>query len=347
MMPLYESSVRDQALTETLPRAGALSAAGVFAGGIKTMGLEERQMRYFLENEMLRVEIDSRGAEVKSVKRKSDGLEYMWQGDPRYWERTSPVLFPFVGMPKNKEYFYEGKRYAMGQHGFARDMEFSCEYVDGREAEACDTRAGNSIWFALVSDEQTYRNYPFSFCLHIGYELLENEVKVSWCVENTDEKIMYFSIGAHPGFLCPIHGEKDKLGYGLRFGGLTDELHHHGNSKEGLAVLEDHVLKLSDGVVLFTPGFFDNCTYMADHKQTGEVALLDREGNAYVTVCFDAPMFALWSPEGKDAPFVCIEPWYGRCDAEDFEGSIAERTYENALAPGGSFEAFYRMVFAV
>ena len=257
------------------------------------------------------------------------------------------MLFPFVGMPKNKEYFYEGKRYAMGQHGFARDMEFSCEYVDGREAEACDTQAGNSIWFALVSDEQTYRNYPFSFCLHIGYELLENEVKVSWCVENTDEKIMYFSIGAHPGFLCPIHGEKDKLGYGLRFGGLTDELHHHGNSKEGLAVLEDHVLKLSDGVVLFTPGFFDDCTYMADHKQTGEVALLDREGNAYVTVCFDAPMFALWSPEGKDAPFVCIEPWYGRCDAEDFEGSIAERTYENALAPGGSFEAFYRMVFAV
>ena len=83
MMPLYESRVRDQALTETLPRAGALSAAGVFAGGIKTMGLEERQMRYFLENETLRVEIDSRGAEVKSVKRKSDGLEYMWQGDPK------------------------------------------------------------------------------------------------------------------------------------------------------------------------------------------------------------------------------------------------------------------------
>ena len=82
-------------------------------------------MRYTLENENLKVEIDSFGAEIKSVKRKSDNFEYMWCGDKKYWGRTSPVLFPFVGAPKNKEYRYDGKTYTMGQHGFARDMEFT------------------------------------------------------------------------------------------------------------------------------------------------------------------------------------------------------------------------------
>ena len=101
-------------------------------------------MRYTLKNEMLVVEIDSFGAELKSVKRKSDDFEYMWQGDPKYWGRTSPVLFPFVGVPKDKEYRYAGKTYAMGQHGFARDMEFETETVE--EAK---------IWFVLTSGEET------------------------------------------------------------------------------------------------------------------------------------------------------------------------------------------------
>ena len=173
-------------------------------------------MRYVLENDILTVEIDSFGAELKSVKRKSDDFEYMWQGDPKYWGRTSPVLFPFVGVPKDKEYRYAGKTYAMGQHGFARDMEFTLERTEQTK-----------IWFVLASTEETLEKYPFTFRLYIGYELCEKEVKVLWKVENTDDKPMYFSIGAHPAFCCPIHGEENNLGYGLKFGGLTTELHHH------------------------------------------------------------------------------------------------------------------------
>lgn len=304
-------------------------------------------MRYILENEVLRVEIDTFGAEIKSVKRKRDDREYMWQADPKYWGRTSPVLFPFVGAPKNKEYRYEGKTYSMGQHGFARDMEFRCRYLDSRHVAEGSTHGEHNIWFVLESDETTYEKYPFRFRLYIGYELRINEIKVCWHVENFDDKPMYFSIGAHPAFRCPIHGEADKTGYGLRFGGLKDEIHHHGNTPDGLAVMEDKVLHLNDGKVVFTPEFFDECTYMIEGNQTRHVELFDTAGEAYVTVDFDTPLFAIWSPEKKNAPFVCIEPWYGRCDAVDFEGSIAERAYENALAPGGAFDAAYSMRFAI
>ena len=292
-------------------------------------------MRYVLENEVLRVEIDSFGAEIKSVKRKLDNREYMWYADPKYWGRTSPVLFPFVGGCKDKEYRYDGKTYSMGQHGFARDMEHTLV-----------SQTKDTIWFSLSSNEETLEKYPFAFILKIGYKLVDNEVEVLWNVENPDEKTMYFSIGAHPAFLCPINGEENKLGYGLKFAGLK-EVHHHGNTTDtGLALMdEDLVLPLSDEKVYFTPGFFDRCTYMVEGKQTGEVSLVTPDGKPYVTVTFDAPLFAIWSPEGKDAPFVCIEPWYGRCDAVGFDGTLEERAYENKLSAHETFDASYVMKF--
>ena len=298
-------------------------------------------MRYILENEFLTAEIDSFGAEVKSVRHKADGRDYMWHGDPKYWGRTSPVLFPFVGSLKNKEYRFGGKTYPMGQHGFARDMEFTCETQAGQNIPA-----GNCIWFTLTSTDETYEKYPFAFRLHIGYELDGYELKVLWKVENTDNKTMYFSIGAHPAFLCPINGEDSKLGYGLKFHGLATELHHHGNTADGMAVMDDKILPLEDGTVKFTPGFFDDCTYMIEGRQTNEVSLLDKTGAPYVTVLFDTPLFAVWSPEGKDAPFICIEPWYGRCDTADFTGTLEEREHGNVLAAGENFTAEYRMRFS-
>ncbi len=110
---------------------------------------------------------------------------------------------------------------------------------------------------------------------------------------------------------------------------------------------EDIVIPLENEKVYFTPGFFDRCTYMVEGKQTGEVSLVTPDGKPYVTMDFDAPLFAIWSPEGKDAPFVCIEPWYGRCDADDFDGTLEERAYENAVEPEQIFEASYSIRYTV
>ncbi len=292
-------------------------------------------MRYVIEDEELRVEVDSFGAELKSVRNKATGQEYMWYADPKYWGRTSPVLFPFVGSLKNKEFVYEGKHYPMGQHGFARDYEH--ELVSQSE---------NELWFSFSSDEETLEKYPFAFTLNIGYTLNGNELKVSWRVENPADETMYFSIGAHPAFLCPVNGESSKSGYRLYFGGI-DEVHHHGNTRDtGLATMdEDLVIPLEDHEVVITDDFFDRCTIMVEGKQTGEVGLMDPEGKRIVTVYFDTPLFAVWSPEEKNAPFLCIEPWYGRCDAVDFEGTLEERDYTNVLGPKEVFEASYTMKF--
>jgi len=300
-------------------------------------------MRYFLENDRIKVEIDSFGAEVKSVINKNNMREYMWYGNPKYWGRTSPVLFPFVGSLKDKKYIWKGKEYPMGQHGFARDNEF--EPVSQTDDE---------IWFQFKSNPETLKKYPFEFVLKIGYKLEKStetdDVKVMWNVYNPAGEPMYFSIGAHPAFLCPVHGfSKDRAGckdgYKIYFEG-TDVICHHGNDVgKGLALRENIEMPLDDGYVTITTDFFDRCTYMIEGGQTECVGIADEEKRHIVDVCFETPLFAIWSPEKKNAPFICIEPWYGRCDAVDFEGDLSQREFTNTLDGGKTFEGGYTMKF--
>lgn len=292
-------------------------------------------MNYYIENNELIVRIDSFGAEVKSVLNKYNYTEYMWYADPAFWGRTSPVLFPFVGSVKDKKYKWKGVEYLMGQHGFARDMEF--ELLE---------KSKEKISFVLRSSEDTLRKYPFDFALIITYTLEGDTLNVGWTVNNTGSEKMYFSIGAHPAFLCPVHGEESKEGYRLYFEG-TDVISHHGNTRDtGLATMDENLeLMLTNNRATITKDFFDRCTYMIEGRQTKLVGLEDPQGNRLVDVIFDTPLFAVWSPEEKNAPFLCIEPWYGRADATDFSGDLSERDYTNELDAGESFNGGYGMRF--
>ena len=290
---------------------------------------------HILENEYLKVMVADAGAELSSVFDKETDEERMWDADPAVWNRHAPILFPFVGKVVGGKYRIGDKEYDMKtQHGFARDMEHQLV-----------SKTEDTILFKLVTSEETLKNYPFSFALSIGYELSGNEVKVIWEVSNySAEKHMHFSIGAHPAFNCPIHGEENKAGYKFYFAGV-DEIHHHGHTNTGLSVEEDLVLPLENNRAIITPEFFDRCTYIIEGRQTNEVALEDPDGNRIVSVLFDMPLFALWSPEGKNAPFVCIEPWCGRCDSVDFEGSLKKRAFDNSLEAGNKFSTSYTMRF--
>jgi len=223
----------------------------------------------------------------------------------------------------------------MRQHGFARDLEHQMV-----------SKTENAIWFKLVTSKDTLEQFPFSFILRIGYELKDNEVKVLWEVSNNSvDKHMHFGIGANPAFNCPVNGESSKTGYKLYFAGL-DVLHYHGNDpKTGLYLDEDLILPLENHRATITPEFFDRCTYIAEGNQTDEVALEDLDGNRIVTLLFDMPLFGLWSPEGKNAPFVSIQPWCGRCDTPDFEGTLKARAYDNVLQAGEKFNSSYIMRF--
>ena len=280
-----------------------------------------------LQSGALRLAISDHGAELMSMEDILTGKQYLWHGDAQYWGRRSPVLFPIVGSLKNKEYTYP-----MSQHGFARDMDFTMT------EHTVDT-----IWFSLEADENTKKVYPFSFRLEIGYRLCGREVTVMWKVTNTDRKTMFFSIGGHPAFMCPIAGEGKQTDYYLLFD-KKEKITYGKLSQNGLLESQGHVLNVKDGGFKITEHLFDEDALIIEGGQAQEVSLAGPDRVPYLTVRFDAPLFGLWSPAKKHAPFVCIEPWYGRCDQETFDGMLADREYGNELRAGKTFQAEYTIL---
>lgn len=285
--------------------------------------------RYSLENGQISIRVDSLGAELKSLKKITTGMEYMWDARPEYWKRTSPVLFPIVGSLNNGSYHYNGKEYPMPQHGFARDTEFALM----RQTE-------DELVFALRASEGTKAKYPFDFELESGYRLDGNRLVVSWKVTNRDSKEMYFSIGGHPAFMCPVGGSGVQTDYKLLFD-AKDKITASIIGNGGTLSSRQKEYVLNDGMMDITADLFDEDALIIEDGQAHSVSLCDREGQPYLTVDFDAPLFGVWSPAKKNAPFVCIEPWYGRCDRETFEGDLSEREWGNKLAPEETFYAEY------
>ena len=278
-------------------------------------------MLYYLENDFLKISVDTHGAELSSIFNKKAGKEMLWHGDPQFWGRKSPVLFPVVGKYKNGKTTYNGKEYALGQHGFARDSEFAL-------VEQNDSK----LVFALESNEDSLTKYPFKFRLICSFELKNDTIIVGWKVENTDDRTIYFSIGAHPAFYC----EKSKTVLSMN----AENLKYSLVNSDGLYTPEKYDVESS---FVLHDNIFDKDALIIENSGVTEVTLADMD-KKYLTMKFTAPLFGIWSPTKKNAPFVCIEPWYGRCDSADFDSDITEREWGNSLSVGENWYKEYEIV---
>lgn len=286
-----------------------------------------------LSNSILTVQIAEHGAELQSIKKGSK--EYLWQGDSKFWGRRSPILFPFVGRVWDNKFRHEGKTYEMGQHGFARDMDFRITYKDD-----------NGIVFWLESTPETLEKYPFPFRLMVGYLLEDNKLTVKWRVDNLSDKDVYFQIGAHPAFNLPDFNPADEVrGYfGLYGPNSGRELKYTAPAEKGCVSAELHTLNLNkEGLMPITAHTFDHDTFIFENQHLQKVMLDDKNQEPYITVDFDAPLVALWSPtkQHPDCPFVCIEPWYGRCDSVGYEGELKDRAWMQCLKSMENFDVSY------
>ncbi len=275
-----------------------------------------------LENDRLLIEISDHGAELSRIYRKDVQKEALWNADPAFWNRHAPVLFPFVGASNGGVYHWQGKEYPMKQHGFARDTEF--ELVEAGEKK---------VVHRLVSSEKTRENYPFDFCLTITHTLEGNAVGVDWKVENRTDGEMYFTIGAHPAFLVEkgswlLTPGKESLNY-IRI-------------NEAGEVLPEPVyeLKLPGGRLQMPEDMFQEGVYIFEDGQLDQVGLAAADGSPLVMLsCKGFPYVGVWSKPG--APFVCLEPWYGRSDNKDFAGDLSQKTGVQKLERDGVFHVCY------
>lgn len=280
-----------------------------------------------IKNDVLSIAVSEHGAELQSIK-DAEGNEYLWDGDKDYWPRHSPILFPIVCGLWEGKYRLDGKEYPMERHGFARDTDFQLV-----------RKTADRVTYALHDTEETLKAWPFHFNLAISYRLEGNKIHVVWHVENTDTKTIYFQIGGHPAFLVPGAEKGKHLEGRLRWNAETPE-RLYGNVG-GCIVKGYHKVPTEDGVWKFTEESFEDDAVIFDRSQLNHVELLDQNDKAVVTLDFKAPAVGIWSPAGKHAPFVCIEPWYGLHDWVEFKGDFREKYLMNKLLPGSSFMSEY------
>lgn len=294
-------------------------------------------MIYTAENEMLVMKVNSMGAELCSIVEKNSGMEYMWSGDKTVWSGISPVLFPFIGGLQKGGYTYEGRRYTIGKHGFARGAAFTC--TEQKE---------NALWFSLEDSEETREVYPFAFLFEAGYVLEGRTIQVKWRVKNRNNKTMYFALGGHPAIVCPPPyqaGNRTECSILFEEKGAAakESIISELIGSDGLVSGKQREYKLQDGLLPVTTGLFDIDTLVLDNSQVTAISLCDKEKKPYVTVSFDTPTVSLWSMQPDDVSYICIEPWYGRCDNSGYAGTLEERPWGRALSAGECFEAGYEI----
>ena len=282
---------------------------------------------YYIKNDELQVKFSSHGAELRSVIDAKTGYEYMWQADSAFWGRTSPVLFPVVGNYKDKKSIYKGKEYHLSQHGFARDSEF--EIVEQGE---------NGICFKLTDSPETLEKYPFGFDLYIGYRIEGRKLYVNWKVKNTNGEEMHFSIGAHPAFNASLDNDELLLD-------TSDIITSEILTKDGTVSGKTKTLPVNEGRLKMSDELFSEDALIIYSEDMSYISVLENGEREKIRVEFDTPVVGIWSPVGKHAPFVCIEPWYGRADRDDFDCKLENREYGNVLPSGDTFEKEYSITF--
>lgn len=296
---------------------------------------------YEVEGEQLKLQVDSHGAELKSLKDKKTNREYMWDADPQFWPSTSPVLFPFIGRIHEQKYSYQGREYEISPHGFARDTEF-------RVTE----QAKASITLEMGDSEETRKVYPFAFVFRVTYALENGLLRVSFQVENKGSEKMYFSLGAHPGFFCPEKqndsGSQKRSDCFLKLEGekeLKKIRCRDVNMDTGLVLDSYTEYELQDGFLSIADDLFKNDALVLEDHQVNRVSLCGADRKPYLTLSMDAPVYGIWSSVKPGSPFICIEPWFGRCDAQKFRGTLEEREHQICLEGEEQFAAEYTVAF--
>ncbi len=273
-------------------------------------------MNITISNGIITAQINPKGAELISLKH--NDREYIWEGNPEYWGKHSPVLFPIVGTLKNNSYLYNNKSYALSRHGFARDNEFTVK-------EKSESKAV----FSLVYNTDTLKAYPFKFELELRYTLSGTSLSIEYIIKNNDEKAMPFSIGAHPAFALPKNFES----YSLKF--EEDDKLVSTQLENDLLSAKTHTIETINRKLPLSYTLFDNDALIFKDLQSKSITILEND-NPVLKVNFpEFPHLGIWTKSG--APFICIEPWQGYSDGIDSNGLLTEKEGMLILETGSTY----------
>lgn len=278
-------------------------------------------MNISISNNHLSATINTLGAELISLKDKGN-KEYIWEGNPEFWGKHSPILFPIVGRLKNDAYSHNGKTYSLPRHGFAREMEFTT-------IEKSETK----VVFSVSNTNETLINYPFHFELQISYTLVDANLKIGYEVINLNAFEMPFSIGAHPAFALPNSFEN----YELQFEKVEELIRYQ--LENDLISDKTISLPLQKNCLPLAYPLFENDALIFKKLESKSIAIA--ENNVpFLKINFDGfPSLGIWTKE--KAPYICLEPWFGFADTNTNSGILTEKEGIQIINANENFKSEY------
>jgi galactose mutarotase-like enzyme len=261
-------------------------------------------MNYTINNDFLTATFNPIGAELLELK--TNQHNYIWTVDEQFWNKTSPILFPIVGKLKNETYLYNNKIYNLPRHGFARNQIF--KVIE---------QTATAILFSIESSAETKEIYPFDFELQIGYTLEDKTLKVSYKVINKNDFDLPFSIGGHPAFSLT----QPFKNYSLAF--EHNEILNNYSLVNELLTNDFETIELKNKKLPLTYSLFEKDALIFKTLRSKSVTILEND-KPYLKVSFnDFSSLGLWTK--INAPFLCIEPWLGYADNQNFDGDFANK----------------------
>lgn len=285
---------------------------------------------FTLKNTLLAISVHPTGAELQRISAVKNNLEFMWNGNPKVWSGHAPNLFPIVGELKEGKFLYNNTSYNLSRHGFARHSD---NFVLSDKGE-------NHLTFTLDYSEETLLVYPFKFEFLVNYELIANSVKVTYIVKNVDDKTIYFSVGGHPAFKCPVYPSENYDDYNLRFEHPETSQTHLLNVSTGLFTSQTETVFSTPNTIQLTHHLFDKDALVFKDLKSRKVTLESKKHGKILDFKFeDFPFLGIWAkPNGN---FVCLEPWQGLADSEDSNQILTDKEGIVALEKNKTYRASY------
>lgn len=285
---------------------------------------------YSLINDKLKVNIKHKGAELCNITSLKSNTEFLWQADPNVWGSHAPNLFPIIGAMKDDTYYFDDKKYNMPKHGFVRHND-NFKVVLQSETK---------ITFKLKSNPSLKAIYPFDFEFVLTYELVGNVLHVNHTVNNTDTQPIYFSLGGHPAFNCPLDENESYTDYILKFEAKEISESCLLNMKTGLITDTTKPVFVNCNTIALKPDLFNEDALIFKDLTSRKVILKHKTKGDVLSVAFkDFPYLGIWAK--PNAPYVCIEPWIGIADLESTNQQLIEKEGIINLAENSSFNATY------
>ncbi|NJX14231.1 aldose 1-epimerase family protein [Tamlana crocina] len=285
---------------------------------------------FSIKNDLLSISVKKTGAELCKITSVKHGTEFMWDANPDVWSSFAPNLFPIIGALKNNTYIFEGQTYQLPKHGLARNNN---NFIIHKLTE-------NNLTFKLTFDEESLKIYPFKFEFYISYTLSGSSIEVKHTVKNLDDKAMYFSLGGHPAFKCPVYSDENYNDYVLEFEQPETASRHFINLDSGLVTGKTQpVLKNSDKLPLTHDLFNEDALIFKDLKSKKVTLKSKKHGNILSFSYNDFPYLGIWAKPTGD--YVCIEPWLGIADYENTDQEFTTKEGILNLKPKDYFSASY------